>query len=170
MAAVGFLFKLGQLSIIPAFFTLLVADLTSDIGWYALGYHGGHRFVKRFGRFFNLNEQSLEKVHRLFNAHPSKILFLSKISMGLGFAIAILFTAGMSKVPFRKYLLMNLLGGLIWTSFMLFLGYTFGKAYGAVANGLHLGGIIFLAALLFFALRGFQQYLKKRILKGQDPV
>lgn len=170
MAAVGFLFKLGQLSLIPAFITLLIADLAADLGWYALGYHGGHRFIKRFGRFFNLTEESSKKVHRVFHAHPNKILFLSKITMGFGFAIAVLFTAGMSKISFKKYLLVNALGGILWTSFMLFLGYTFGKAYEKVTNGLHLAGIIFFAVLFLLALRGFQQYMKRRFFKNQSSL
>lgn len=164
MAAVGFLFKLGYFALWPAYIALLLGDLAGDIGWYLLGKHGAHRFVRRFGKYFDLTEEKIQNIAPLFRKHEGKILFLSKMTMGFGFAVAILFTAGMSRVPLKKFIFLNILGGLPWTALVLFLGYTFGNIYLRVSNGLHIATLAFSVAIFLLALRGFSQYMKKALL------
>lgn len=163
MAATGFLYKLGHLLFFPAYIALLLGDLTGDIGWYAIGYHGGHHFIKRFGKYFSLTETSCKNLLVTFNKHEGKILFLSKLTMGFGFAVGTLFVAGMGKISLKKFIVTNLLGGLIWTAFLMFLGYSFGNIYLQISEGLRTITIIGSILVLLLALRGIRGYLKDRV-------
>ena len=129
MVICGFLYHLGYLELAPTYIVLLLGDLAADFVWYAVGYHGASRFIKRWGHFFSLTENRVEKLKGLFNRHQGKILVISKLTMGFGFAVATLIAAGMSKVGFKKYALINIFGGFIWTALLMMLGYYFGELY-----------------------------------------
>lgn len=165
MTAVGFLLRMDQLSFIPAFSAVLFGDLVGDVCWYALGYFGAHRFVRRLGRFFSLEEPMLEKIAKLFRRHEGWILFLSKITMGFGLAVGTLFTAGMSHVSLKKFIILNFLGGLIWTSFLLAIGYAFGHVYVQISFWMQIASMVSFILFLLGALAGFSRYAKRQILK-----
>lgn len=160
MMGVGFLLKLGHFSLVPAYFSMLLGDLTGDLFWYGLGYHGAHRFIRKFGKFFSITEESTEKISSVFRRHGGKILFVSKITMGLGFSLGTLFAAGMSKVPLKKFLILNFFGGLMWTAWLMFVGYAFGDFYLRVSEIFRLSFLIFFAMIIFLGLNGLGKYLR----------
>lgn len=164
MPVAGFLLRLGEVHFWPIYITLMLADLTGDTIWYLVGYHYARPFAKKYGRFFGITERLLNKNEQLFTKHHSKILFFSKISMGLGFALVVLITAGMMRVPFKKYLILNALGQLIWTAALLAVGYFFGNLYVVINKGLKdvaLGAFI---CLVLVAVFGFGSYVRQRTM------
>ena len=163
MVLCGFLLRFGTFDLIPIYATLTISDMVGDIGWYCVGRYWGLPFVKRFGKFFSVTEKTLAKATALFHKHHNKILFISKITMGFGFALVTLITAGIAKVPFKKYLIFNVSGQLIWTAALLGIGYGFGNIYTSINKGFR---DIALVALIIIALAlvfGFGKYVNKRI-------
>jgi membrane protein DedA with SNARE-associated domain len=163
MILCGFLLHLGKFDIIPLYVALTIGDLIGDVGWYCVGRFGGAPFIKKFGRFFSITEQALERVTNLFHKHHNKILFISKITMGFGFALVTLITAGIAKVPFKKYMILNVSGQLIWTAILLGIGYLFGNIYTTIDasfRNIALVGLIIIAILLVY---GFGRYVSKRL-------
>jgi len=134
--------------------------------WYYIGYHGAHRFIKRFGKFFGVTEESVEKLKFLFKKHDSKIIFINKITMGFGFTLATLMAAGMSKVSLKKFIWLNFLGGLLWTGFLMMLGYVFGNIYMQISESLRVGSIVAYLVVFMLALNGFARYMRRQILKN----
>lgn len=167
MAAVGFLWHLGYFQLLPAFFLLLFGDLVGDIIWYYLGYFGAHKFIARFGHYFGLTEELSEKIKVFFRRHDNKILLISKMTMGFGFAVATLITAGLARVPIKKYLAMNFLGGLIWTALLMALGYFFSNIYLLISEGLRVGFVIFVVLAVILALYGFNRFIRTQFLKNK---
>ena len=161
----GMLVHMGIMDLLPAYILLMLGDLIGDVFWYGIGYYWGHPFIKRFGHFFGVSEQNVETVKNIFNKYHERILFISKISMGLGFALATLITAGMSKIDFKRYIVINMIGQFIWTALLLAIGYEFGQLYTQIANGL---GRVFLVGALIglgIAALGFGRYVKDRLTK-----
>lgn len=162
----GFLLHMGYFSFFPLYFTLVAGDFTADLLWYGVGFYGAKPFVLKYGKYVNLSLETVLKIERLFEKHHDKILFISKITMGFGFALATLVAAGMAKVPFKKYVFYNLFGGFIWTGLLLAGGYFLGNLYAFVDSSLRwafIGATIFIAAL---ALYGFSKFMRKRF--GND--
>src|ERR1051326_67230 len=95
MLTSGFLYRLGQFEILPLYFSLMAGDFAADLGWYAVGRFGARTIVNRFGKFLNLTPQVLAKIQKRFHKYQDRILFISKITMGFGFALATLIVAGM---------------------------------------------------------------------------
>ena len=106
----GLLIRLGYFDFWTIYLILMAGDLTGDIVWYHVGKYGIHRFIKRFGRFFSLDERNVRIIERTFKKHETKTLIISKITAGFGFAILTLMTAGSIGIPFKKYMTINFLG------------------------------------------------------------
>ncbi len=158
----GFLLRFGYFAFWPLYIALMVGDLIGDVIWYYIGRHYGHRFIARFGKYFNITEDNVGKVERVFHKYKHSILFISKISNGFGFALVTLVTAGMVKVPFWFYMLVNAIGQLIWSGLLIGVGYFFGHFYEQ-ANGILAKMAVFAALVVVFALfMGYRKYLAKK--------
>lgn len=167
MVACGILLKLKFFYFWPVYFSLLLGDFVADLGWYAVGYYGARRFVDRFGRYFSLTPQVMDKLEEVFKRHHDKILFISKITMGLGFALATLITAGMVRVNFKKYAIYNFLGGFIWTGLLLAVGFFFGNLYAPLNAGLKIVFVVVLVIIVSAVLYGGGRYFKGLLLKNK---
>lgn len=165
MVACGFLLRLGAFSFWPIYLALVLGDFVADLIWYAVGYYGARKFADRWGKYFSVTPDSLEKLEKLFEQHHDKILFISKITMGFGFALATLIAAGMAKVPLKKYALYNFFGGFVWTALLMLLGYFFGHLYTLIDKSFKIAFLVFLACLLLTVLFGAGKYFKNNLTK-----
>lgn len=161
----GFLVRLGIMDFWPAYFTLMASDLLGDIFWYSVGYYTGHPFIKRFGKFVSITEKHIEKITELFHRYHNRILIISKVTMGFGFALVTLVGAGIAKIPFQKYLTLNAVGQIFWTGLLLTAGFFLGHFYetvGAVFGRLTSFAMIVVVCIGLF---GFGRYVKTQIIK-----
>ena len=163
MVLCGFLLRFGTFDLLPLYASLTIADLIGDIGWYCVGRFWGHPFITRFGHFFSITETTLNKATKLFNKYHNRILFISKITMGFGFALVTLITAGVAKVPFKKYLLFNVSGQLIWTAVLLSIGFLFGNVYTSIDKGFRDVALVAIGIITVVVVYGFGKYISKRI-------
>ena len=161
----GVLLNVGYFSFFPLYFALMLGDLIGDVVWYYIGHHFGHRFIKRFGKYFHITEEGITKMTEVFHKHKYPILFISKATNGFGFALATLVTAGMIKIPFGKYLTINVVGQFVWTGFLLTVGYFFGNWYIRVNNILGRMFIVGIFAIIFVAFMRYKKYLQTRANK-----
>lgn len=166
MMVSGFLVHLGFFDFWPIYFILMAGDLTGDIFWYKLGEHGARSLIDKYGRFLNLTEENVERAERFFHDHQGKILFISKITMGFGFALATLVAAGAARIPFKKYMTINFLGQFIWTGFLMGIGYFFGQLYVVVDKSLRWAVIIAAIVIVGVVAFGFSKYMRKRFANG----
>jgi len=160
MLTSGFLYHLGQFNFWPMYLTLVLGDFTADIIWYSVGRYGTRDITFKYGRFFGLTPGTLEKVGGWFTKYHQKILIISKLTTGFGLAVAVLVTAGMFKVSFKKYVTLVLFGGFIWTAMLITIGYFFGNVFIMIPGSMK---IIFLVVILFvfiFAIKFLNNHLK----------
>lgn len=159
----GFLLHEGTLTLVPTYIALMAGDLIGDIGWYGVGYYFGYRFIRRFGKIFNVYEQDVKKVTDIFHRHKDTILLVSKLTTGFGFALATLITAGIVKIPFRRFLFLNFIGQFIWTAVLLVAGYFFGNVYSQIEGVFGKMSLVAGFIAVVFALFGFGKYLGRRL-------
>lgn len=162
MTATGFFIKLGHLKIIPAYFLLLLGDLLADVTWYYIGHFAAEKSIIKIEKHIGLTLGKAEKIKKLFIRHDTKILFFSKLTMGFGFSLGTLMIAGMSKIPLKKFLLINFLGGLIWTAGLLSLGYFFGNIYLKISEGLKDAFLVFIALFVVLSLYTINKIIRKK--------
>lgn len=167
MVISGFLYHLGYLDFIPAYLALVFGDLLGDLFWYAVGHFGARPFLRRHGKFFSITPEIFEKIENKFHNHQNKIILISKVTMGFGFALATLTIAGAVRVPFKNFVLMNLLGGLVWTAVLMIVGYFFGQLYNSIEQKFQIAFIVFLVVLLGGLFFGLGRYMRQRFLTNK---
>lgn len=117
----------GQLQlpwiIVCAIFGAIVGD---NIGFY-IGRTGGRRFVERFGRFFFLKVEHLDKAAKFFDRHGPKAVFFGRFITFLRIWAA--FLAGMNKMRWKTFLFYNALGGIVWALYISLLGFFAGRLF-----------------------------------------
>lgn len=164
----GFLYRLGTLAFLPTYGVLMAGDLVGDMLWYGVGHYGARPLVLRFGKFLGITERVFEKLSHGFRKHQNLILLVSKMTMGFGFALATLTVAGAARVPFRRYMTLNFLGGFVWTGFLMALGFIFGHLYTAIDEGFRIAFIVFMGVLFLAAFYGFTHFMREKFLSSRS--
>jgi len=162
----GFLIRLGYLNFLPAYLCLITGNLIGDIGWYCIGYFWGKRFVDRFGKYVSITEEKISVVEKLFRRYDSSILLISKLTNGFGFALVTLMTAGMIRISFKKYMLLNFFGQIFWTGGLLGLGFIFGHAYESVASVFGKLTVVAGFILIVVLFLGYSNYLRNKMIRN----
>lgn len=161
----GLLIKLSLLSFWPVYIILMIADLIGDVMWYAIGYKGGPKLVNSLGKYFGLTPESYNAIEKAYHKYHDWILIISKLTMGLGFPFVILTTAGIVKVPFRRYLILNVAGQLIWTGGLIAIGFFLGNFYVKVNKGFEIVSIIGIFVVIVAIFYAIGRYVRKQTLK-----
>ncbi len=158
----GILVRAGFFDFWPIYGLLMAGDLLGDAGWYWVGRHGGRAFIEKYGKFVSVTNERIEQVERFYHEHHMSILFISKITMGFGFAVATLMAAGAARIPFKKYIAINFLGGFVWTGFLIGVGFFLGNLYLAVDEGLRWMFILAVIVIGLAAAYGFGKFMRGR--------
>jgi membrane protein DedA with SNARE-associated domain len=143
------------------------SDTISDTVYYAIGYFHGPRFAGRFGRLFKLTPKTLASVERFYRNHGGKSVFLAKILTGV--VPPVFIVAGWSKMNLKKFYGFSSLGGVLWSSGLVALGYYFGRQVNGRFDRLGetfgvTGSIIFSLLVLFVIYKlYFSKILRKRL-------
>lgn len=161
----GFLVHLRLFDFWPLFAVFYAADLVGDIGWYWIGRRYGHGFIARYGRYISITEEHVATVTKVFHRYHNPILLVSKVTMGLGFPGAVLFTAGLSKIPFGRYMALNMIGQVVWTGFLMGIGYYLGHFYEQISGAIGLVSSLVIMAIILAALFGFARFVRAEITK-----
>lgn len=163
--ASGFLLRAKLLDLVPLFISLSFGELTLDMLWYFLGYRYADRVIGRFGKYFAFTPDLFEKIKTMFDRHHAITLFLNKIFMGFGMGIAILITAGATKMRFSTYMSWNVLGEIVWVSIMLYIGYFYAGLYAAVSSGLRIAFLAGTVVLMTVVIFGLSRHIRETTLK-----
>jgi len=153
MVTTGVLWNLGIVDFLPALAALFLGDILSDIMWYTIGYHAGRPFIARYGHWFGVVPATIAKVERLFGTYQTRILSVSKLTMGFGMAIPLLVVAGMLRISFRRYVTINSLGGLVILPATMLVGYYFGNVFVVIPPDLKIVSAVGMALFFLLALR-----------------
>jgi membrane-associated protein len=137
--------------------------LASDNAVYWIGRIGGRPLITRVLKMrflhFLINEGTLEKVERYFEAHGGKMVFVGRFGPGLR-SMTPLF-AGVSRMKYYKFFPYNLSAAAVWAVAYTLVGYVFGAYWSellAVAQSFGYG----IAALVVLALSAL---LMRRLLR-----
>jgi len=159
----GAILAIGYLNFWLVYAALMLGDLIGDVVWYNLGSYFGDKFASRFGKYFGITDEDITKVKNIFHRRKYPLLLFSKMTNGLGFALAVLFTAGMSKIPFWRFIGTNALGQLVWSGSLIALGYFFGDLYLRVNSIAGKISIVLIFVVIAFAVSRYIKYLREKI-------
>ena len=104
----------GRLSIFWVIVASSAGAILGDNTGYVIGRTGGYRLLKRYGRYIRLEENRLRLGQYLFDKHGSKVVFFGRFISVLRIFAA--FLAGVNRMHWRRFLVFNAAGGIIWST------------------------------------------------------
>lgn len=188
LLAAGALAGTGRLSFFFSLFVCIFAALAADSVWYQLGRVKGIRVLQLLCKISLEPDSCVRRTEGVFSKQGARSLLLAKFLPGLSTVAPPL--AGIFHMRYRRFLLFDSLGSLLWAGLFLGLGYIFSGQIERVAeSAASLGGwllVILLAILLgyisykFFARQQFLRELrisrltvnelKEKLDSGEDLV
>ncbi len=102
------------------FLAATAGNLTADSLWYSVGYLGKVEWFSHFQRF-GVRPHAIERLKQGMIDHATKILLIAKFT--LSFMIPTLVTAGLLKVPWRRWFPTLFLADTVWTGLLVVIGY-----------------------------------------------
>ncbi len=104
-----------HLSIVVLAVVAASAAIIGDNSGYWIGRTGGQRLAERYGRFVRLDRAKLKVGRYLFARYGVKVVFFGRFVAVLRTFAA--FFAGVSTMPWWRFLVANAAGGLLWPAF-----------------------------------------------------
>lgn len=127
LATGGILASRGIFSFFGAFFIGLVGSVFCAIVIYFMGYFGGRPFIRKFGKYFFMKEEDIERSDSWFLRYG---MFGALI--GRNFPIIrtlISLPIGIMRMSFFKFLIFTIIGSIPWTFLFVYLGYALGNSW-----------------------------------------
>jgi membrane protein DedA with SNARE-associated domain len=145
----------------------ILGDLIGDVIFYSLGYFYGLRFVRGFGKYIGITENLVARMEKYFGRHGGKTIFAVKSTTGLCWATFV--AAGIVKMDFKKFIKYSFYGGIIWSSFLVAMGYFYGYLWREIRNDIkYIGWIIFGVAIITFAIVNIYKSRKGKKLMAEN--
>jgi membrane protein DedA with SNARE-associated domain len=161
----GALVAAGQMDGVTAAILLILADLVGDALYYSLGRCSNAPLSRRLTKWLKVTPERLSKLEQRFRANDWKLLMIGK-TQGLGSII--LYFAGASRMPFVRYMVLNLLGTVPKVVVFELIGYFLGAALLSSAHYInYVTGLMFGAAFVLLGLYWvFRRYVWKDLVQS----
>lgn len=138
MIPAGFLAARGEMGVGSPLVAVWVAIAVGALGSlagafvnYYLALWVGKPFLEKYGRWFFLKPDALERACEVFNKYGAATTFVCRMVPAIRQLISI--PAGIAKMPLGGFTLFTGLGAGIWTAILAFVGYGLGKSAGDIS-------------------------------------
>ena len=129
MPSAGYTASKGELLLVGVILAGSLGSLIAAALLYWLGRKISHdalfKWVDRYGKYLFIKSKDVEKSLLWFEQYGHRIVFFGRMIPAVRSLISI--PAGMSGMPFWKFMLYSGLGTIIWTTFLAYVGYYFGE-------------------------------------------
>jgi len=162
LATSGILASRGIFSFLGAFLTGLFGSVFCAIFLYLMGYFGGRTFIEKYGKYFFMKQEDLERADSWFSKYGMFAAFL-----GRNFPIIRTFISipiGVTKLSFPKFVFYTTLGSIPWTYAFVYVGYHLGQGWTVLKDYTSKLELPIYLFLLFLVVR----YLYKKIKYKND--
>ncbi|HEV7884367.1 MAG TPA: DedA family protein [Solirubrobacteraceae bacterium] len=151
LIAAGVLASHGRVHIELVIALAALGAIVGDNVGYVIGRTGGRRLLERPGFLEHHRRRILEEGEPFFRRHGAKAVFLGRWVSGLRIAAAWL--AGINRMPWRRFLFWNALGGIGWATSVGLLAYYLGPPAEKIFRTVGIAGVSLAAvAVLAFVL------------------
>jgi len=142
------------------FIAASLGNLSADTTWYFLGYSGKKEWLLRVGHRFGLTAHLLDYLQEKIQLHAPKLLLIAKLTNGL--IIPSLITAGLARVPWKRWFPPVAAGEMVWTGSLVLIGYFATQTIQQLQKDIHIFVLVASAVLLISILLIFIRVLQQK--------
>ena len=154
----------GHLDVIVVAVVAFLAAVTGDSLGYLIGRTGGRPLVLRFGRHVRLTPGRLDRVETFMARHGPQVVVIARFVEGLRQLNGIV--AGVTGMPWRRFVLFNAIGAAAWVAVWTAAGYLAGNHLAAITATIHRYQLWAIAAAV---LAGTAYLLLRRVRRRAAP-
>jgi membrane protein DedA with SNARE-associated domain/membrane-associated phospholipid phosphatase len=146
LISAGILVQRGRLDVADAILSGILGAVVGDQIGYWVGRQGGRPFVLRYVRYVLITPRRLERAEAFFARHGGKAVFMARFFSGLRVFGALV--AGMSRMHWITFVVYNALGGAVWATAAVLVGYFLGSSLGVVERWTGRASVLLLALVV----------------------
>lgn len=166
----GVLVAQGRMNLFGVWFSSMSGTLVGSVIFYYVGYWLGvdrlYPLVARWGKYFFITTQDIQKSQSWFNRFGTFSVLLGRLIPQVRSFISI--PAGMTRMPLLQFVLFTTIGSGIWTAFLMWLGIYFGENYTVFLPIFRKLDIVFV--LLVMLAVGYFVYTRLSKKRSQRPT
>ena len=141
----------GKHSNFPIWAVVVVAASAAIIGdniGFWIGDKGGYRLLKKYGRYIRVKEAEIKVGRYIFDRYGGSVVFFGRFVSILRTYAA--FLAGTNRMQWRRFLVFNAAGGIVWASIYGFASYGLGSSLKNASSTLNyvLGAVAAVAIVI----------------------
>ena len=159
--AAGSFAALGSLDPVWLFWLLTAAGILGDTVNYGVGHYFGPKvFHFEDSRFFR--KEYLERTHRFYEKHGGKTIIIARF-MPIIRTFAP-FVAGVGAMTYRRFIVYNVTGAVLWVGIFVFGGYLFGNISAVKRNFT----LVIMAIIFLSILPGIIEFLRHKYARKAE--
>jgi len=165
MIPAGYLAYCGEMNLSLIIFIGILGSVAGALFNYYLAMHFGRTFLLKYGKYFFIKEETLEKLEVFFRKHGELSTFNGRLIPGIRQLISL--PAGLAKMNLVKFTFYSAFGAGIWVVVLVVLGYLLGSNEALISHYLHTATIIALLLVLLITLFYIIRYRRKKKILGE---
>ena len=165
MPPAGYLASQGKMSLIVIFACGILGSLLGALFNYFIAIRWGRKFFDRFGKYFFISHETLDKAEAFFAKHGHISTFTARLLPVIRQYVSL--PAGLARMNLAKFCLYTGLGSGIWVVTLTMIGYWIGYGTNNFQGILHK---VTIALILFCALliAGYIAYCRAKRKDEQE--
>ncbi|MDQ0199034.1 VTT domain-containing protein [Neobacillus ginsengisoli] len=155
MSYAGYFVFQGKMNYILALVTVLLSGGAGITVTYWIGKAGGYKLIEKYGKYIHLGPERYKKIAVWFERSGSKLLVFAYFIPGIRHFTG--YISGISRMPFRKFIIPAFTGSFLWGFCFITLGKVLGPRWEAFHQAASKYFIIFIIVFVVL-LAGFLAY------------
>ena len=151
----GMAARRGDLSVIGVIAAASAGSLLGAVFWYFVGLWIGterlRQWADRTGRYVGFSPRDVDRADAWFDKWGNAAVFVGRLIPGVRTLISV--PAGLSEMPFLRFLTFSAAGTLIWSTLLVFVGWWLGQSAELVETAVSWAGIAVVTAFAVWVLR-----------------
>lgn len=150
----GYFVHRGYMSYPLTVICAAVGGTAGDQIFFFLGRYYGNNFVARFPKL----KEPVERVNKMIEKHHTGLILGVRFMYGLRIAGPI--AIGMSNVSIHRFIILNIIGAIIWAVLIVTIGYVFGQTLQWLFDDFKKIGLAVIVVIIIAAFFIIRRYKK----------
>ena len=150
MIPAGYLAQKGEMNIYIIVLVGVFGSVAGALFNYYLAVHFGRRFILKYGKYFFIKEETLDKLEAFFTKHGELSTFNGRLIPGIRQLISL--PAGLARMNIAKFSFYSALGAGIWVIVLVVIGYLLGSNEELISEYLRSATLIALVSVAFITI------------------
>ncbi len=150
MIPAGYLAYKGEMNVYIVVLVGIFGSVAGALFNYYLAMHFGRKFILKYGKYFFIKEETLDKLEAFFTKHGDLSTFNGRLIPGIRQLISL--PAGLARMNIVKFSFYSGLGAGIWVIVLVALGYLLGSNEALISEHLKTATLIALLSVVFITV------------------